>query len=168
MPETLACKPGQMHLCGKLSSSIKPQLLVFWLIIWKLRSLSAPAVQMEIKGDDAAEDLSSNGHVRLVEEALKEALACPAGPAFKPFIAALLKVANGLSLDGASQVHPFAFCGFLTLRPATSFWTHMQLHRGVTPHCIRLRSCSHPVVLNSSKLLCSSKSHILSRAGFQG
>lgn len=65
---------------------------------------------MEIKGDEAAEDSSSNGHVKLAEEALKEALACPAGQAFKPFIAALLKLANGLSLDGATQVSLSAFC----------------------------------------------------------
>ena len=62
--------------------------------------------QMDIKGEQSAEGAvqSSNGHVRLTEAALKEALACPAGQATKPFIAALLKLANGLSLEGASQV----------------------------------------------------------------
>lgn len=61
---------------------------------------------MDIKGEQSAEGAvqSSNGHVRLTEAALKEALACPAGQASKPFIAALLKLANGLSLEGASQV----------------------------------------------------------------
>ncbi|BDA45173.1 probable condensin complex subunit 3 at N-terminal half [Coccomyxa sp. Obi] len=75
------------------AKSAAPQLLRYVLSL----------LQMETKGDEAAGDSSSNGHVRLAEDALKEALACPAGQAFKPFIAALLKLANGLSLNGATQ-----------------------------------------------------------------
>ncbi|CAL8469060.1 g8601 [Coccomyxa elongata] len=72
------------------AKSAAPQLLRYVLSL----------LQMEIKGD---EDSSSNGHVGLVEHALKEALACPASQAFKPFIAALLKLANCLSLNGVTQ-----------------------------------------------------------------
>ncbi|EIE21059.1 hypothetical protein COCSUDRAFT_43416 [Coccomyxa subellipsoidea C-169] len=75
--------------------SAAPQLLRYVLSL----------LQMDIKGEESAEGAvqSSNGHVRLTEAALKEALACPAGQASKPYIAALLKLANGLSLKGASQ-----------------------------------------------------------------
>ena len=61
---------------------------------------------MDIKGSQSTEEEGQgiNGHLKLTEDALKEALACPAGQASKPFIAALLKLANGLSFKGASQV----------------------------------------------------------------
>lgn len=59
-------------------------------------------VQMDVKGDGEVE--KSNGHVELIEDALKEALACPVVGAPKPFCAAVLKLASGLSLEAATQV----------------------------------------------------------------
>jgi hypothetical protein len=59
---------------------------------------------METQEGHAPADGASNGHVGLALGALAEALACPAGPPAKPYVAALLKLAAGLSLDGATQV----------------------------------------------------------------
>jgi hypothetical protein len=57
---------------------------------------------MDLKGDNDSDE--SDGQLELMEEALKEALACPAGAASKAYCAALLKLANGLSLEAATQV----------------------------------------------------------------
>ncbi len=132
---------------------------------WKLLSLTALNVQMEIKDD---EDSSSNGHVRLVEDALKEALACPAGQAFKPFIAALLKLANGLSLDGATQASPCAFPGSCSNNKSNAL-DYFGAIQGASHHtacdCDPAAALS---LVHSSSLLCFCRLHILTRALFQG
>lgn len=63
---------------------------------------------MDVKGGKPEQGVAggSKGHVGLVEAALKEAAACPAGQPSKPYAAALLKLASGLPLDAATQVTP--------------------------------------------------------------
>ena len=72
-------------------------------------------------------------HVALALSALAEALACPPGPSAKPYVAALLKLAAGLPLDGASQVlcrHALFAC-----RPST-----------MMGHTFAHTSCAHAMV----------------------
>lgn len=45
----------------------------------------------------------STSQIKLARDALVEALACPPGPPAKPYVAALLKLAAGLSLEAATQ-----------------------------------------------------------------
>lgn len=76
-----------------------------WAIFAACVDALKAAVQIEAQDDGhATADGAGNGHVALALGALAEALACPAGPPAKPYVAALLKLAAGLSLDGASQV----------------------------------------------------------------
>ena len=101
---------------------------------------------MDIKDSQSTgEDVQgSNSHIKLAEDALKEALACPTGQASKPFIAALLKLANDLSFKGASQVSTETFLHELvhltlprSVQIATSISHACHLQR---PSCARGRA----------------------------
>ena len=105
---------------------------------------------MDIKGSQSTEEevQGSNGHIKLTEDALKEALACPAGQASKPFIAALLKLANGLSFRGASQVSiELSFINWcISHRLGVSRWLHaVHMHDTCSDRHVREASGTQDV-----------------------